>query len=221
MKRINVILATVLVCAAANAQTWIGGTACIGVGKFEHPGEVNLLDNPVKLKNEKTLQIFPTIGYEMDEKWEFGASFGFGHKRNIDGLYYGKKRTEIMVSPFARYCVWDNGIKFEKGDLSCFIQANLLLDVLSTPYDVEQVHGFKTFERDRMTFGASIQPGIRYIYDEHFIFTGTFGSLYAEKSSYKSNDRDPSGQNKKFTTKSGKAGLDIDSELTISLAYMF
>lgn len=221
MKRINVILATVLVCAVADAQTWIGGTACLGVGKFEHNGEFNTeLNRPLKLKNEKTLQIFPTIGYEMDEKWEFGASFGFGHKRNIDGLYYGKKRTEILVSPFARYCVWDNGIKFEKGDLSFFIQGNLLLDYLSTPYDDEREHGFKIWEQNRITLGCSIQPGIRYLYEEHFLFSCTFGSLYAETSKYTCNDSNKNDV-KKVTTKSGKFELDIDSELTISLAYMF
>lgn len=214
MKKITVALAAILISAAANAQTFLGGEVHLGVAPYEHVE---------KAKAEKTLQIFPTIGFEYDDHWEFGASFGFGHKRNIGGEYYSNKETRFLVKPFARYSFWDNGVRFEKGDLSAFVQGNLLFDKVSTPYDVinGSGHGFKTWERDRTTIGLSINPGLKYNLTENVTVVGTFGELYARTSSYKSNDRDPENQSKKYTTKSGGFGLDVESSLTISLYYYF
>ena len=212
MKKITVALTALLICAAANAQTFIGGEVHLGVAPYE---------NVEKAKAEKNLFIYPTIGYEYDDHWEFGASFGFGHRRNTGGEYYSTKYTRLFVKPFARYTFWDNGVRFEKGDLSAFVQGNLLFDKLSQPYDVPQVHGFKTFERDRTTLGITINPGIKYNLTENITIIGTFGELYAKTSSYMSNDRDSSGQNHKITTKSGGFGLEFESSLAVSICYYF
>ncbi len=218
MKKTLTILAAVLACMTAGAQKWIGGTATLGVADYE-------LDPDVKAKAEKTFHIYPTVGFTYDEQWEYGVSFGLGHKRNIGGKFYSKRITDIMVQPFVRYCLWDNGIRFEKGDLSFFVQGNLLFDHRSSPYDIENGggHGFKTWEEERATFGLSFQPGLKYCYNDHYVFTFTFADLYANTCKFTTNaSLDENGEMvaKRHSTKSSDAGLEVGN-LVISIAYQF
>lgn len=218
MKKLNLLLAVLTICSAADAQKWIGGTAVLGVADYE-------LDPSIKAKSEKTFQIYPTVGFVYDEQWEYGVAFGLGHRRNIDGKFYGEKETDLMVQPFVRYCLWDNGIRFEKGDLSFFVQGNLLFDHISSPFDIQNGsgNGFKTWEREKAIFGISFQPGFKYCYNEHIIFSATFANLYAQTSKFTTNESfNAEGERvaKKHSTKAGKSGLDMGS-VAISLAYQF
>ncbi|MCQ2083835.1 MAG: hypothetical protein MJY58_05015 [Bacteroidaceae bacterium] len=216
MKRSLIMLVLLFTGLCANAQRWIGGTVNLGVADYEIEA---------KSKPEKNFQIYPTVGFVYDDQWEYGVSFGFGHRRNIDGYFYGKKLTDIFVQPFVRYCLWDNGIRFEKGDLSFFVQGNLKFDHQSSPYDEESPsgHGFKTWEQEEAIFGISFQPGFKYCYDDHIIFSATFGNLYAETSKFTTNvSYNESGEKvaKRHSTKSSRAGLAIGG-LAVSIAYQF
>lgn len=170
---------TFSVSASAQYEYWIGGTADLGLGNT--PGAKHS-------ESEKVLMVGPSIGYVYSEVLEFGASAGFYHDRNMDSEF-GTKYTELKVAPFVRYTFWENGDGWEKGELSFFIQGQLGLDYITSPFDVYNGndHGFHTVERDLTTIGLGILPGIKYQITERLALVGTFGMIGFMSHSYKTN----------------------------------
>lgn len=211
MNKVKVILILLLTCVSANAQKWVGGNVMFGGTDYQ---------TDEKSKLEKTFRVYPTFGFVINDQWECGLAFGLGHLRNIDGLFYGGKETDLLIKPFVRYSLWDNA------GLSLFIQGNVMYDYNSRPFDVENENGngYRTYENKRNTFGISFQPGLKYCLDSHIILTATFGDLYAQTTRLSSNQgTDLNGRRAFVPTyerKSGKGGLEI-GKLAFSIAYQF
>lgn len=206
-----------LTCVSANARTWIGGNAFFGGAGYD-------TDQASKL--EKTIRLYPTIGFTVGNKWECGISTGFGHLRNIGGLFYGEREADLQINPFVRYSLWDNGIGSAKGNLSFFVQGNLMYDFNSRPCDVqnENGNGYRTFKNIRNTFGISFQPGLKYCFDRHIVISATFGDLYVQTTRLESNQGTDLNGRKTFVPdyerRYGKGGLEI-GRMSFSIAYQF
>lgn len=217
MKKAEVILTLLLTCISANSRTWIGGNVVLGGAGYETDQEAKL---------EKTLQLYPTLGFTIDDKWECGISAGIGHIRNIGGLFYGEKKTDLLLNPFVRYILWNNGTISGKGDISFFVQSNLMYDYNSRPCDVqnESGTGYRTFKNIRNTFGISFQPGFKYCFDRHIVISATFGDLYVQTTRLESNQGTDLNGRKTFVPdyerRYGKGGLEI-GRMSFSIAYQF
>lgn len=180
MRKLYIALMALSVSLSASAQYeyWIGGTMDLGIGNT--PGARYS-------ESEKVLMFGPQIGYVASDVWEFGASVGFYHDRNIKSEY-GAKYTEIKIAPFARFTFFENGDGWEKGDLSLFVQGQLGFDKIGCPVDHHTGSGgIKTYDRDLVTIGIGILPGIKYQISERIALVGTFGMIGYMNHTYKNN----------------------------------
>lgn len=227
MKKLLFAVAALFTCLAAGAQTWIGGSLGFGLNGYGLTEGQNYAGNPREYpwnESEKVLSITPTIGYAYSENIDLGAQIGFSHFRNING-FRGKKYTQIEVAPFIRYTFWDNGARFEKGDITAFVQASVNFSTNNQPFDEPISYGtvntFKTSERDRKAFGFGITPGIKYQMTETISLAATFGWLGWQKSVVKVKEFDgvQTAQRKTYTTST--FGVDLSSALNIGVYYSF
>lgn len=241
MKKLLFAATALLTCMTAGAQTWIGGSIGLGLNTYglkEVKSEFG--DNGLShfntyqypwVESEKVLSFMPTIGYVLSENLEVGASANFSHYSNVSG-FRGKKYTIIEVAPFIRYTFWDNGVRFERGDVTAFIQAGINFEDALQPYDIPREYGsgtisFKTYERDRKAFGIGVSPGIKYAMTEKISLAATFGWLGWQMTAIKAKDyvENPTTHKEERTSfkkyKTSTFGLDLSSAIAVGVYYSF
>jgi len=142
MKKILMTLAAVCVAATMNAQVYVGGG--VGFGTTSHDG------------NTKTsFKILPEIGYNLDENWAVGITFGYSQ----DKSYADVKTKMFQVSPYVRYTF----VKLDK--VNIFVDG--AVDYIHTAVDDAKVNGF----------GIGLKPGVAVNLNDKLSFVSHLGFL--------------------------------------------
>ncbi|MCQ2065523.1 MAG: hypothetical protein MJY66_06650 [Bacteroidaceae bacterium] len=233
MKKLFLAATALLTCLAAGAQTWIGGSVGLGLNGYGISEEtITDSHNNVQTSSrvypwsetEKVLSVSPTIGRVINENVDAGASVSFAHFRNING-FRGSKYTDITVSPFVRYTFWDNGVRFEKGDVTAFVQANVFFSTNLQRNDFPMLYGsvssFHTSEADCKSYGLGVAPGIKYQMTERISWAATFGWLGWQTHNVTAKPYTGTERAERKTYKTSMFGLDLSSALNIGMYYSF
>ena len=85
MKKLFLFIAVAILSLTAGAQVYVGG-------------EVNFWREWQKGANTTNFMLYPEIGYNLDENWSIGMSFGYKYKYTD-----GNKFNGFDVEPYARY----------------------------------------------------------------------------------------------------------------------
>ncbi len=155
---------------AANAQFILGGQCGFQTNGNSYNDEV--LDYSAPVAKASQLVIAPTLGYQMDSKWQFGASILYELASNTaynsvgylvdDYEGWGKNRqSSFGIAPYARYNVTTSG------KWTLFAQCQLGL--MWTPKSYTHTYS-TTPSIDNETYGTtkdfnlelSIVPGLNY-----------------------------------------------------------
>lgn len=150
-----------IVCEAANAQLYIGGT--FGFTSRKDANDVS----------KKDFKFVPEIGYQLNEKVFIGANLGYRHIENTkdSGFTYAcDKYISFGVAPYIRYNLYQN----EK----VRIFADGVASLWHVKYKGLQNAGEQTGKNihgNRWT--AGIRPGIAYDATQHFSFIAKIGWL--------------------------------------------
>lgn len=150
-----------IVCEAANAQLYIGGT--FGFTSRKDVNEVS----------KKDFKFVPEIGYQLNEKVFIGANLGYRHIENTkdSGFTYAcDKYISFGVAPYIRYNLYQN----EK----VRIFADGVASLWHVKYKGLQNAGEQTGKNiDGNRWTAGIRPGIAYDATQHFSFIAKIGWL--------------------------------------------
>ncbi len=150
-----------IVCEAANAQLYIGGTF-----GFTSRKDVNDV-------SKKDFKFVPEIGYQLNEKVFIGANLGYRHIENTkdSGFTYAcDKYISFGVAPYIRYNLYQN----EK----VRIFADGVASLWHVKYKGLQNAGEQTGKNiDGNRWTAGIRPGIAYDATQHFSFIAKIGWL--------------------------------------------
>ena len=150
-----------IVCEAANAQLYIGGT--FGFTSRKDVNEVS----------KKDFKFVPEIGYQLNEKVFIGANLGYRHMENTkdSGFTYAcDKYISFGVAPYIRYNLYQN----EK----VRIFADGVVSLWHVKYKGLQNAGEQTGKNiDGNRWTAGIRPGIAYDATQHFSFIAKIGWL--------------------------------------------
>ena len=150
-----------IVCEAANAQLYIGGTF-----GFTSRKDVNDV-------SKKDFKFVPEIGYQLNEKVFIGANLGYRHIENTkdSGFTYAcDKYISFGVAPYIRYDLYQN----EK----VRIFADGVASLWHVKYKGLQNAGEQTGKNiDGNRWTAGIRPGIAYDATQHFSFIAKIGWL--------------------------------------------
>lgn len=149
MKKLFCALMLMVCALAANAQVWVGGS--LGFSTIDPSGPASSVT---------TLNIAPTVGYKLSEKWEIAATLeevAVFADQNVNALYF---------APYGRY----NFVK--KGIATIFVDGGLLV-------------GFQNFDEgmnktdSHTTFGVGFRPGVKIELSEHLGLEAKTGYLGA------------------------------------------
>ncbi len=142
MKKIMMTLAAVCVAATMNAQVYVGGG--IGFSTTSHDGN-----------NSTSFKILPEIGYNLDDNWAVGITFGYSQDKD----FAGSKDKMFQISPYARYTF----AKFDK--VSLFVDG--AVDYMHYDYDNSKTN----------TFGVGLKPGVAVSLTDKLSFVSHLGFL--------------------------------------------
>jgi hypothetical protein len=165
MKKILLTLALAAFAMTANAQWVLGGQ--IG---FNHNGVHN--DNYTLGSTATTSVAFgPKIGYQLDDKWQIGATIlvGYNYNRGYLGAsdsYTSTANLQFGIAPYARYYFgeWKNW--------SLFAEAKCWFGMSPESTTYTYVNGNETGSvkngDDATTLGISVVPGMNYKFSDKF-----------------------------------------------------
>ena len=179
MKKVLLTIALASFAFAANAQWVVGGN----VNFSTNGGNVEIVNgsntNEGRYDRHTTLSIMPKVGYQLNEKMQVGAQFGFtmNRNKNYSGQWYNSKNyynattnTSIDIAPYFRY----NVMQWEKLSLFCEAQMTFSFGLKTGHHDF-----YPTLTRDIDTtyrndsdmssfnFTLSVVPGLNYKINEH------------------------------------------------------
>ena len=191
MKKIMMTLAAVCVAATMNAQVYVGGE--IGFETTSQDGVSN-----------SSLTLMPEIGYNLDENWAVGISFGFGqvsrdvtttvtNGQNTTTVTATQKDKRFIINPYARYTF----LKLDK--VNVFIDGGL-------SYAHYDNAGSKNNQ-----FGIGVRPGVAVNLNDKLSFVSHFGWL-----GYKNSKDDYEGAKAANTF-----GFDLNSKVSFGMYYNF
>ena len=171
-----------------NAQVYLGGSVGVGSVKFGHNDA------------ETTYKFMPEIGYNLDENWAVGLSFGFGQdKREVTEEVGGIEVTatvkdkRFIINPYVRYTF----VKLDK--VNVFVDGGL-------SYAHYDNAGAKNNQ-----FGIGVRPGVAVNLNDKLSFVTHFGWL-----GYKNSKDDYEGAKAANTF-----GFDLNSKVSFGMYYNF
>ena len=187
MKKIMMTLAAVAVAATMNAQVYVGGE--VGFETTSQDGVTN-----------SSVTLMPEIGYNLDENWAVGLSFGFGQdKREVTEEIGGVEVTatvkdkRFIINPYVRYTF----VKLDK--VNVFVDGGL-------SYAHYDNAGAKNNQ-----FGIGVRPGVAVNLNDKLSFVTHFGWL-----GYKNSKDDNEGAKAANTF-----GFDLNSKVSFGMYYNF
>ena len=188
MKKIMMTLAAVAVAATMNAQVYVGGE--LGFETTSQDGVSNT-----------SLTLMPEIGYNLDENWAVGISFGYGQISNenkvVDALgneaTVTVKNKRFIINPYARYTF----LKLDK--VNVFVDGGL-------SYAHYDNAGSKNNQ-----FAIGVRPGVAINLNDKLSFVSHFGWL-----GYKNSKDDYDGAKAANTF-----GFDVNSKVSFGMYYNF
>ena len=174
-----------------NAQVYVGGE--IGFETTSQDGVSN-----------SSLTLMPEIGYNLDENWAVGISFGFGqvsrdvtttvtNGQNTTTVTATQKDKRFIINPYARYTF----LKLDK--VNVFIDGGL-------SYAHYDNAGSKNNQ-----FGIGVRPGVAVNLNDKLSFVSHFGWL-----GYKNSKDDYEGAKAANTF-----GFDLNSKVSFGMYYNF
>ena len=144
MKKLILIAVLALAAFSANAQFYAGGQVGFSVAK-----------------NNTNVNVYPEVGYVLNEKMSVGAVVGFG-LASVKDTY---TNTNIEVSPYFRYNI------LEIGPVTLFADAQLELNFWND-------HNLVVDTKDSGTnFGIGIAPGIAIPVADNLSFVAHLGRV--------------------------------------------
>lgn len=152
MKKILATIAVALCALTANAQMWVGGS--IG---FSHTDS----DNKNSKSSSTTFNIAPTIGYQLNDKWEVGAELAYSHSASdASNSVVSDKGNTFVIEPFARYNFLKAGI------VTFFVDGGVGLDLgkSKSVNEYTVTGGMKTIETTttQTALNVGFRPGIKF-----------------------------------------------------------
>ena len=145
MKKVLFLLVVALISVSAYAQNlYVGGS----VGFWRNSTE-----------NNTEFSILPELGYNINNKWAVGASFGYSHEYdNGVSLNLGK------FNPYARYTFFNSG------------KVNLFVDgCVDLGFGSARVNGESS--DTAVTYAFGFKPGIAYNISDKFSLVAHVGML--------------------------------------------
>lgn len=133
MKKNGLVFVMVMFAFVAKAQVYVAGST-----SFWSNDDANTT----------TFSIAPEVGYNLNEKWAVGASFGFVHSSDDD---FDVSSNAVVFNPYARYSFYENKV------VRLFVDGGLGISSVKVK-DNDSEAGFE--------FG--LKPGIAIKLSKHF-----------------------------------------------------
>jgi opacity protein-like surface antigen len=178
MKKALLTLAVAVLALAAGAQaqdntrkfnenTWVVG----GTGNYTHD-KTSIAGNNNSEQN--MLRIEPFVGYQLNDRWRVGLTFGYGHvhyKENIAGVYTDLGGlNEYRVGPYVHFDI----VKWKRWTLFAEAELFYMWSPETIPMDGDPMTGSLTpavdpsyhFTVKTQIFSFTIKPGISFALDK-------------------------------------------------------
>lgn len=217
MKKKALALMMLMGAAAANAQTWVGGSLGFEYGKTD--------DLP-----KMEFSITPTIGYDLNDKWAIGLDLSFSHSNQETLLnssqpysHFEKDHSNAFaITPFVRYTFAKAGIvaffvdglvEYSYRNSKYEQYATYSLDDWAIPQHKEEqkyINGY---------FRVGFRPGVSFDLGKHFLLVSNIGTLSYRHQIHKRFDN---GQTETSEEAKGDVfGLKLANSLNVGMIYKF
>lgn len=120
MKKIVMLLFTVMVACSVKAQVYLGGTV-----SFWHNDDADATN----------FVLAPEVGYNFSEKWAVGAVLEFAHSKVVENDFK-LKGNAFALAPYARYSYYENKL------VRLFVDGGLGFSTYKVE-DMDAVNGFE------------------------------------------------------------------------------